>query len=163
MELTPASVLLRLLTVVLGIASGACLYEQRILVPSWFPVVDGRLSIDTAAWRGPASGKRFWLYVTNGPLTMLTLLSIWPAWHLASTGRGVWWLLAAAFAALERSMTLGWFIPTGVKLMASPLPLSPRAEASVRRWYRLNWLRCGLFVAGFTASLEAVAELSAAM
>ena len=110
------ALLLRLLVVFHGMALGAGLYEDRIVVPMWFPVANRVLSVDTAAMQRIDSGRRFWAFVTTLPLTALTLVSLKPAWGFAAAGH-TWWLQASAFTLAERSLTFAFFIPTAVRLM----------------------------------------------
>lgn len=70
-------VLLWLFVVNLGIAFGAGLYEQRIVLPQWFDrSSQSGVRVDGEAMRRTNSGLRFWVYVTTVPLTLLTLLSL---------------------------------------------------------------------------------------
>lgn len=61
------------------------------------------------------SGRKFWAFVTTGPLTLLTLANLIIAWQSQSTGRD-WWLAAALITLIERTGTFSFFIPTVIKL-----------------------------------------------
>ncbi len=155
------ALLLRLLVVFHGLALGAGLYEDCIVVPIWFPVANGVLSVDKAAMQRIDSGRRFWAFVTTLPLTVLTLVSLKPAWGFAAAGRTSWWLQASAFTLAERIMTFKFFIPTAVRLMRPTSTLSaPRAASLARVWMRLNWLRLGLSIAALLSTVEALAAVA---
>ena len=64
----------------LGIAFGAGLYEQRIILPQWFNrSPESGLRVDSEAMRRTDAGREFWAYVTTVPLTLLTLAVLsWP-------------------------------------------------------------------------------------
>ena len=59
-----------------GIAVGAGLYEQRLVLPLWFVPSPVGPRVDTDAMRRIDSGRRFWAFVTTGPLTLLTLVGL---------------------------------------------------------------------------------------
>lgn len=162
MELTYTAVLLRLVLVARAIAAGAALYELRVVLPLWFPVSNGKQSVDAEAMRRCDSGKRFWVYVSIVPLTLFTVLSMKPAWQLAISGRSSAWLLATVLTLIERVMTYGYFIPTALTMMrTSGSPPSPKlVVARARWWMRLNWLRCALMVAAFVTTIEALVASS---
>ena len=57
-----------------GIAVGAGLYEMRVNVPRWFtPAGGSSASVNVEAITTDDAGRRFWAYVTTGPLTLLTV------------------------------------------------------------------------------------------
>ena len=139
-----------------GLAAGAGLYEMRINVPRWFTVVSGgAVRVDASAMTTDDSGRRFWGFITTGPLTLLTLASCALAWNPA-TAHERWWLAAALVMLVERVGTFGYFIPTALKLM-QPGRLPPAdAERAARQWARLNRIRCVLAFAGWLAALRAL-------
>lgn len=151
--------LLRLFVVFSGLAAGAGLYEMRINVPRWFRH-DGDLGVrvDAEAMRTDDSGRRFWAFVTTGPLTLLTLASCVVAWH-PQTARERWWLAAAGIVLVERIGTLAYFIPRAVKLFHPERLPSGRAEAIALQWVRANRLRVALSLVGALAGLYALAPL----
>ena len=69
--------LLWLFVVNLGIALGAGVYEQRVVVPQW-------KNIPSREW--PNTGVLFWVYATTVPLTLLTLANLVAALYETSTG-----------------------------------------------------------------------------
>ena len=122
----------------LGIAFGAGLYEHRIVVSDWIST-----SADGAHWNAEAAraddtGRRFWVFVTTVPLTLLTLANAYAAWHTSGALR-TWWLTAALAAASDRLFTFAYFIPTMVGLISAPD--SADAVAAATRWSQLNYLR----------------------
>ena len=77
-------IVLWLFVVFSGIAAGAGLYELRVNVPRWFPrSSDSAPSVDVDAITTDDSGRRFWAYVTTGPLTLLTIAGCVFAWNPA--------------------------------------------------------------------------------
>ena len=153
-----ATVLLWLFVINLGIALGAGLYESRIVVPGW---------IDTAAaapvWNPDAAhddntGVRFWVAVTTVPLTLLTLANLFAGWR-APTGLRRWWLGTATTAVIERALTLGYFVPTMVRLMR--VENSPGAASSAIQWAQLNNVRHVLVLAALLAALRTFSLLYA--
>ena len=69
--------LLWLFVVNLGIALGAGVYEQRVVIPQWE---------NTPPQTWPNTGLLFWVYVTTVPLTLLTLANLVAALYETSTG-----------------------------------------------------------------------------
>lgn len=111
--------------------------------------------------RGDDSGRRFWFFVTTGPLTLLTIASCIAAWN-PQTSWEWWWLLAAGVTLVERMMTLGFFIPNGLKLMQAEKLLSGKAEALAGRWVRLNYVRAFLALSGWLLALKALSLFASA-
>lgn len=147
--------LLWLFVMNLGIAFGAGLYEQRIILPQWFSrSPESGLRVDSEAMRRTDAGLKFWAYVTTVPLTFLTLTSLAVAWQTQGP-RYDWWLAATAIILVERIGTFSYFIPTALKLMrAESLPQS-RVDTMASQWARLNYIRASLTLAVWIAALEA--------
>jgi hypothetical protein len=149
-----AKPLLWLFVIDLGISVGAGLYEHRIVVPEWIgPGADGLPRWDAAAARAADTGRRFWVYVTTVPLTLLTLANLIAAWRSTGPQRGAW-LIASLAALADRVMTFAYFIPTMVALMAATD--SAESVATATEWSQLNYLR---HVLGFSAWLAALRAL----
>ena len=152
---TIPAILLWLFVVNLGIAFGAGVYEQRIVVPNWI----SRSREAGAHWNADAlrrddTGRRFWAFVTTVPLTLITLANLFAAWRASGIVRG-WWL-AAGFAALAgRVFTFSYFIPTLVGLAGAAD--SPQSVARARRWRSLNYLRLAILLGAWLASLRTFA------
>lgn len=147
------AVLLWLFVINLGIAFGAGLYEHRIVTPDWISRDGSGSHWNAAAARHDNTGLRFWAYVTTGPLTLLTLVSLFVAWRTTSPECG-WWLAAALVVLLDRMLTFSYFIPTMVGLMNAPD--SPSSVAAATRWMSLNYLRHALVLGGWLAALKAL-------
>ncbi|HET7550824.1 MAG TPA: hypothetical protein VFK04_06015 [Gemmatimonadaceae bacterium] len=152
--------LLWLFIINLGIALGAGLYEARITIPTWLDTVGA----SAPQWNATAAqhddtGRRFWVFVTTVPLTLLTLVNLVAAWRATGEVR-FWWLGAALFALGDRALTLGYFIPTMVRLMRAG-PSAEATEAAVR-WASLNNVRHVLLFLALLAALQAFAKMYAA-
>jgi hypothetical protein len=147
-------ILLWLFVINLGIVFGAALYEQRIVVPLWFRrSSDSHMYIDTEAMRETDAGKRFWMFVTTGPLTLLTVTNLVLAWQSLDP-RHPWWLAAAVLTLLERIGTFTYFIPTALKLMGARSMPPERAAAMASRWMSLNWIRVAVNLIAWLAALK---------
>jgi hypothetical protein len=148
--------LLWLFVIVSGIAAGAGFYELRINVPRWFTSSGGTgLAVDVGAIRADDSGRRFWAFVTTGPLSLLTLAALAAAWNPA-TAQDRWWLAAAGILLVERVATFGYFIPTLLAIMRPRRQASGPAALAARRWMQLNYVRAALACAGWLAALRAL-------
>lgn len=151
MSARTSRVLLWLFVINLGIAFGAGLYEHRIVVPDWLTS-----SASGAHWSAEAAerddtGRRFWAFVTTGPLTLLTLANLYAAWRSVGEIRR-WWLVAAIAALADRALTFGYFIPTMIGLISAPD--SPEAVAIATRWSTFNYVRHALVFAAWWAALK---------
>jgi hypothetical protein len=140
-----------------GIAVGAGLYEIRVELPQWFVSNPGTgLAIHADLMNKADSGRRFWGFITTGPLTLLTILSLVLAWP-QQTGLQSWWFIAAAVALVERIGTLSFFIPQAIKLMqGGDAAIAARRAA---RWISLNRVRAGLAFASWVLALKALTQL----
>lgn len=149
-----ATALLWLFVLNLGIALGAGLYEHRIVVPEWIgPGPDGLLRWDAEAARAADTGRRFWMFVTTGPLTLLTIANLVNAWRCKGPARRLW-LAAASAASADRALTFAYFIPVMVGLMAAPN--SPAAVATAQLWSQLNYGRHLLVLGAWVAAIRAL-------
>ena len=93
------TILLWLFVINLGIAFGAGLYEHRIVVSRWIRASSATgIQWDAAAALQDDTGRRFWGFVTTGPLTLLTLANVIVAWRSTGAVRS-WWLAAAGTRA----------------------------------------------------------------
>lgn len=151
-------ILLWLFVMNLGIAFGAGLYEHRIVVPDWLTASpDGELHWRADAVRQDDTGRRFWAFVTTGPLTLLTLASLFAARRAAPPVRR-WWVTAAILALADRLFTFGYFIPAMVGLMDAPDTAASVAAAA--RWSNLNYLRHAIVLAAWISALQAFSLVS---
>jgi hypothetical protein len=149
-----ATALLWLFVINLGIALGAGLYEHTIVVPEWIgPGPDGLPHWDAEAARSADTGRRFWVYVSTVPLTLLTLANLATAWRFKGPARRAW-LVAAVAALADRAITFGYFIPTMIRLMAA----SDSAESveTAQLWSLLNHGRHLLVFGAWLAALRAL-------
>jgi hypothetical protein len=148
-----SEILIWLFVIDLGISFGAGIYEHRIVVPKW--ITGGHESGDhwnAAAAQLDDTGRKFWAFVTTIPLTLLTLASLFTAWHSSGVVRG-WWLAAGCVALADRIFTFSYFIPTLVGLMGAPD--SPQSAATARQWLHVNYLRHAIVLVAWLLSLKA--------
>ena len=138
-------VLLWLFVINLGIALGAGIYEQRIVISQWD-------DIPPQEW--PNTGLQFWVYVTTVPLTLLTLANLAAAW-LDRRTRRFWWLGAAAIIVVERVATFAYFIPTMVWLQGIEGLPEAEVQAALSQWLFLDYGRHALTLAGWLVALKA--------
>lgn len=151
--------LLWLFVVNLGLVCGAGLYEARVTVSRWLvSSVGGAVSWHPDEAQRDDPGRRFWLFVTTVPLTLLTVGNGWAAWK-SSGALQSWWLGAVGWALVDRVATFGYFIPRMVKLLGSAD--SVEARARMRRWAAFNWLRLLAVSLAWLAALRAFAIDSA--
>ena len=141
--------LLWLFIIFLGIAFGAGLYESRVVVPMW-------TSDPPASLASPDSGRRFWAFVTTGPLTLLTVANLVAALRTQGPARG-WWLTAAIVTLVERAATFGYFIPTIIRLQRKPTLTQTAVRTALARWVRLNYVRNTLTLVAWFAALKVLA------
>jgi hypothetical protein len=123
-------VLLWLFVINLGIALGAGIYEQRVVIP--------REGIPPQEW--PQTGLLFWVYVTTVPLTLLTLANLVAAW-LDRGPRRYGWLGAVAIVVLERIATFSYFIPTIVWLQGTEGLFAEEVQAALSEWLFMDYGR----------------------
>ena len=142
--------LLWLFIIFLGIAFGAGLYESRVVVPMW-------TSDPPASLASPDSGRRFWAFVTTGPLTLLTVANLVAALRTQGPARG-WWLTAAIVTLVERAATFGYFIPTIIRLQRTPTLTQTAVRTALARWVRLNYVRNTLTLVAWIAALKVLAK-----
>ena len=138
-------VLLWLFVVNLGIAFGAGIYEQRVVIPRWE-------NIPPQEW--PNTGVLFWVYVTTVPLTLLTLANLVAAW-LEQGPRRYWWLGAAAISVVERIATFSYFIPTMLWLQGTEDLPQAEVQEALSQWLLLDYGRQVLTLAAWLAALKA--------
>ena len=146
-------VLLWLLVLNLGIAFGAGLYESRIVFPRWLQ--DG-YRWDAEAARADNTGLRFWVYVTTGPLTLITLANLVAAWRHRGKARS-WWLGSSVAALADRAFTFSYFIPTMIALMGGGMSPTGAIDAA-RQWETLNYARHAILLLAWLLALKAFAE-----
>jgi hypothetical protein len=147
-------ILLWLFVINLGIAFGAGLYEQRIILPQWFSSSsEPGVRVNSAAMRSADTGRRFWAFVTTVPLTLLTLANLAVAWE-SQGPRHEWWLGAAVITLVERIATFSYFIPTAIRLMRAETLPPAKVEALASQWMAVNHLRAALILLAWLAALK---------
>ena len=149
--------LLWLLILNLGIAFGAGLYEARIVFPHWLAgTPETGYQWNAEAARADNTGLRFWIYVTTGPLTLLTLANLVAALRHRGKARP-WWLGACVAALADRAFTFSYFVPTMLALMGSEM-LPMEAVETARQWESLNNLRHAIVLVAWLLALKTFAE-----
>ncbi|HEX6533588.1 MAG TPA: hypothetical protein VF041_03270 [Gemmatimonadaceae bacterium] len=141
-----ADLLLWLFVVDLGIATGAGLYEARVVVPLWGSAPPRSVLV-------PDSGRRFWGFTTTVPLTLLAVANLFAALR-APDPQHDWWLAAVVIALVERALTFSYFIPTLLRLQRSGESSGADAGARLARWARVNLLRNALTIAAWLIALR---------
>jgi hypothetical protein len=149
-------ILLWLFVINQGIALGAGLYEQRVILPQWFSrSSESGIRVNSAAMRSTDTGRRFWAFVTTAPLTLLTLANLVVASQSLGP-RHEWWLGAALITLVERIATFSYFIPTALRLMHAEALPSAKVEAMASQWMALNHVRAALALIGWLVALKAL-------
>jgi hypothetical protein len=143
--------MLLLLVINLGVAVGAGFYEMRVVVPVWASALPRSLL-------SPESGLSFWMYVTTGPLTLLTLGNAVAAWETESAAR-TWWLIAVIIVALERIATVAYFVPTMLAMQRDQSAPSEFVNAKFARWAALNYARNAASLVAWLFALKALVML----
>jgi hypothetical protein len=143
------TIVLWLLILDLGVAFGAGVYEARIVVPLWG-------SAPPESLHSPDSGRRFWVFATTVPLTLLTVASALCLLTPMDEPRLFWWMIATALVVLERIATFAYFIPTIIRLQRA----DGIAWTDVRRkfalWRTLNYGRLILTLAAWATAMAAL-------
>jgi hypothetical protein len=149
-----SEILLSLFILNLGTAFGAGLYETKIILPQWFHKTADGYRVNAAAMRDLDSGRKFWAFVSTGPLTLLTLASLVTSWQSQQPGHN-WWWAAAILALVERLGTFSFFIPTAIQLGKAE-PLSPsQVSQKVALWLKANYTRNALTLIACLLALRA--------
>jgi uncharacterized membrane protein len=94
------------------------------------------------------------LFITTGPLTLLTVASGLLAWQ-ENGGRREWWLAATTVIFVERIATFVYFNPAILKLQ-QVTPGDPTINSSVSRWISLNHFRMTFVFIAWMAALRAL-------
>ena len=159
--MSDSEILLWLFILNLGIACGAGLYETRLVLPLWFgrPATGDGYFVNGEAMRRLDSGRKFWAFVTTGPLTLLTLANLVAAWQSVGPQHG-WWLGAGLVILLERVGTFSFFIPTAIRFGRAERLSPPAASRLVARWVALNHVRTALTGLGWLSALRALTLVS---
>lgn len=147
-------IILWLFVINLGITFGAGLYEALVEFPHWLVKTADGLVWSAEAARNTDSGMKFWAFVSTGPLTLLTLASLFFAWKSKGELRK-WWMVASCIVLVERLFTFTFFIPNMIALM--DMPSNAESVAKAVRWGNFNVVRHVLNMGGWLAALKAFA------
>jgi hypothetical protein len=146
--------LLVLFIINLGVTFGAGLYEIKIMLPQWFTQsATSGYSINAEAMQQTDVGRRFWAFVTTGPLTLLALANLVVAWQSAHP-RHDWWLAATFVILVERLSTFVFFIPTAIRFQNADARPVANASRRVQTWLRLNYIRLALTLVAWLLTLK---------
>jgi hypothetical protein len=144
----------------LGLDFGAGLYEYRIQFPQW--LVQSSDGSDDAVWDAQAAirsdvGRRFWAFVSTGPLTLLSLASAFMAPRVGQPA-SQWWMIGATLTIAERLFTFTYFIPTMISLTGPGVVSDAQVVAKATRWGKMNRIRLALTMASWLAAMQALAN-----
>jgi hypothetical protein len=153
MEYIP-EVLLWLFIINLGTTFGAGIYEMRIILPQWFKRKPNKqFQLNIKAMKETDVGRKFWVFVTTIPLTLLTIGNLIVA--LQSNGqRHNWWLASSLIILVDRIGTFVFFIPTIIKLENSENLSQSKVTSTILLWTRLNYVRNALTLIGLILALR---------
>jgi hypothetical protein len=152
--LSMPDIVLWLFVLILGTSFGGALYEARVMVPLWTRTVTGAFQWAADLSRRADAGRRFWAFVTTGPLTLLAVASMLLAGQAAS-GQREWWMTAASVIIVERIATFAYFIPAILRLQRAP-PGDRAVNSAASRWIALNYFRITFLFIGWVAALRAL-------
>jgi hypothetical protein len=150
-----SEVLLWMFVVNLGIAFGAGLYEHRIVLPLWFERSSAGIHVNVLAMNNTDTGRKFWAFVSTGPLTLLTIANLVIAWS-PQTARHEWLFAAALITLAERFLTFSYFIPTIIKLTRADAMPQEKSAVMASRWLSMNYVREALTLVGWLIALKAL-------
>jgi len=153
-EISIYTVLLGLYVINLGMAFGAGLYENRIVLPMWFVKQGTGIHVDAEAIRTTDTGRRFWAFVGTVPLTLLTLAGLVISARISGAA-GTWWFVASLMVLVERVLTFAYFIPNIIRFVKPGATDPNTISKKARQWMRMNWVRMALNLAGLLAALMA--------
>jgi len=154
--MTTTEILLALFIINLGMVFGAGLYETRIVLPLWFSrTADGKYKVNFDNMRAIDTGRKFWGFVSTGPLTLLTIANL--VFAIGSEPPVyTWWLGAALLVFLERLGTFMFFIPTAIKLQKAEALPAHKVSVMVTNWLRLNYLRNAITIIALLMAVKAL-------
>jgi hypothetical protein len=154
MTLDIPDILLWLFVINLGITLGAGLYEMRIILPLWFTKSTGAgFQANTKAIKETDVGRKFWLFVTTIPLTLLTIGNLITAMQSNGQKHDLW-LSASLIILVDRIGTFTFFIPTIIRLESSENLSHSKVTSLISLWTRLNYIRNLLTLLGWLLALR---------
>jgi len=148
-------ILLILFTIFIGIAFGAGLYEARVVIPLWFNKVNRSYTVNHQNLDKIDSGRRFWGFITTGPLTLLSIANLIFAFRTPGEIHN-WWLAASIIILLERILTFSFFIPTIIKLQKNKSLPDKIVSKRIVLWIRMNYVRNTLTLIAWLLTLTAI-------
>ncbi|MFN8348330.1 MAG: DUF1772 domain-containing protein [Spirosomataceae bacterium] len=148
-----SEIVLGLFILNLGTAFGAGLYETKIVIPLWFVKSSEGYRVSTKAMQEIETGRKFWGFVTTGPLTLLTFANLYYAWHAQPPVYG-YWLAAALLSLFERIGTFSFFIPTALRLQRADEWPSAKAARLASLWIGFNYVRNALTLIAWLLALR---------
>ena len=153
-------ILLWLFIINLGTTFGAGVYETRIILPRWYNRLPGSgYTVNVKELTETDTGRKFWVFVTTIPLTLLTIANLVVAVQ-SKAPRHDWWLAAACITLIDRMGTFIFFIPTVIKLQ-HPEKLPPaKVSGLISWWLRMNYVRISLVLLAWLAALMALSLTS---
>lgn len=151
------TVVLWLFVIFLGIATGAGIYEERVVVPFWFGTRNGGVKLSPENMRNTDPGRNFWVFVSTIPLTILAIMSL-----TVSTGPGCeLWLSAAVIELACRFATFCYFIPRALRMMRADADAeSPHMAAMAKQWQMATKLRSLLTLVAWIFALKSLVDLT---
>jgi hypothetical protein len=142
-----------------GIALGAGLYEAKMVLPLWFNKSAGsNYTVNFGSMRAIDSGRRFWGFITTGPLTMLMIINLVLAFQSRAPLHD-WWVAATAILLIERLATFIFFIPTAIKLQKGESLPPVKMSTLVTWWVRVNYVRNAFTFAALLVFIKALLVL----
>jgi hypothetical protein len=160
-KISIAQISLWLFVIMLGIETGAGLYETFVIVPLWAgSPPDSVLAFVRHNASNPQmaidAGGRFWIFATPtlGLLSLATLLTS----RRTHPAHRRWRVFAAGLVFLVVAFTFAWFVPNILFLQSkNVLTMPPDEIASLTNWWVvLNYLRGFSALAALAAALRAL-------
>jgi hypothetical protein len=140
----------------IGIALGAGLYETKIVLPLWFnKSANGNYHVNFDNMRSIDSGRKFWVFVTTIPFTLLMITNLAVAFQSQPPLHN-WWVAATLIILIERIGTFTFFIPTAIKLQKGENLITEKISKLITWWLRLNYVRNALTLAALFVFLKAL-------
>lgn len=149
-----SEIVLGLFILNLGTAFGAGLYETKIVIPLWFIQASEGYRVSTKAMQEIETGRKFWGFVTTGPLTLLTIANLYYALQAQPPVYG-YWLAAALLTLFERIGTFSFFIPTAIRLQRADELSSAKSSRLASVWIGFNYVRNALTFIAWLLALRA--------
>jgi hypothetical protein len=141
------------LVIVLGVQTGAGIFETRVLVPLWSSNPPASVVAYLAQPLRPDSGRRLWIFLS--PITAVIALGNLVLALMSSGPRRAWWVAGAGGGVAVLVATFAYFVPVLLSLPATGELPEAAARAKVKTWVALNYVRAAVLVAAWISSLKA--------